>query len=106
LRAEQGNPAQITKTLAAVARVAIMRGEAERAARLWDAVAVIRATQGIPAPADADGDEERRTEALIRETLETRGMVRSRADNGAETLAGAIRLARDILGVVAGPRAQ
>ena len=106
LRAAQGNPAQIANTLAAVARVAVMRGEAERAARLWNTVERVRAEHGVSAPEDEDGDEERRTQALIREALATPTTPRADGGGDALTLTEAIKLARDILGAGATPRVQ
>jgi hypothetical protein len=70
LRAEQGNYAQIAMAIAGMARVAVLRGEAERAARLWGAVEEIRAAHPGAAPTDEDGEEEQRTVTRIRAALD------------------------------------
>ncbi len=69
LRVEHGNEAQVAQTIAGLARVALMRGSPERAARLLGAVEAIRAAHDIAAPADEDGDEERRTLADVQARL-------------------------------------
>ncbi|HEV8190428.1 MAG TPA: hypothetical protein VGP82_02940, partial [Ktedonobacterales bacterium] len=69
LRIEHGNEAQIAQTIAGLARVAVMHGEAERAAQLLGAAEAIRAAHDVTIPAQEDGDEEQHTLALIRARL-------------------------------------
>jgi hypothetical protein len=69
LRAEQGNAAEIARTIAGMARVASLRGETERAARLWGAVEGVRAVHDVAAPTDEDGEEEQRAVSRLRATM-------------------------------------
>lgn len=92
LRSRQGNPAQIAKTIAAVAWVTAMAGSQKTAALLWGAVEEIRATHQIVVPPDEDAEEEQRTLELIR------AMPGATFATGRSlSLADAISLAREAL---------
>jgi len=93
LRCQQGNVAQITKTIAAVARVAALKGDAARAAQLWGAVEGIRAAHEVAPPTDEDGEEEQRTVALVQATLGTTSASDARTFGRSLTLSQAIDLA-------------
>lgn len=97
LRAEQGNAAEIAKTIAGVAHVAVRRGEVEHATRLLGAAEGIRAAHGVAAPADEDGEEEQCMLALLRATLGEAAMSAARAQGCALPLSEAIRLGREML---------
>ncbi|MCA1668267.1 MAG: hypothetical protein LC793_12905 [Thermomicrobia bacterium] len=97
LRAGQGNPAEIAKTIAVVAQVALLRGDAARAARLRGAVERIRAGHGIPAPTDEDGAAEQQTAARIDAALGTRVAADAMATVSALSLSEATALAHGTL---------